>query len=116
MKPLIFFVALLSLPAAAHAADKKTAPAEAAKPAGKEVTLSGTLGCGKCAFHEAKQCQNVLKVKEAGKEVSYQVADNAVSKENHEQVCSGPKAATVKGTVSEAGGKKVVTPSEIKFD
>jgi Family of unknown function (DUF6370) len=102
---------------AARAADPKPAKAEAAKPAaGKEVTLKGTLGCAKCAFKEAKACQNVLKVKEGGKEVSYTLAKNAVSEENHEAVCSGTKPATVTGTVSEAGGKKVLTASAIKME
>jgi hypothetical protein len=101
---------------AARAAEPKPAKPAAAKPAGKEVTLTGTLGCAKCAFKEAKACQNVLKVKEGGKEVSYTLAKNAVSEENHEAVCSGTKPATVTGTVSEEGGKKILTASAIKVE
>lgn len=105
---------------AAVAADKaptKTstkAPAAkaAAKAAGPEVTLKGTMGCGKCAFHTADQCGNVLKVKDGGKETAYDLADNDMAKENH--VCSGTKEVTVKGTVSDKGGKKLLTASEIK--
>jgi hypothetical protein len=85
-------------------------------PKGKEVTLKGTLGCGKCAFKTTKECQNVLKVKEGGKDVSYTLAQNAVSKDNHEKICTGPKPATVKGTVADEGGKKTLTASEIKVD
>ena len=105
---------------AARAADDKPAKPKAAESgkaaAGKEVTLSGTFGCGKCSFKEAKQCQNVLKVKDGGKDVSYTLAKNAVSEDNHEAVCSTTKPATVTGTVSEEKGKKVLTASAIKFD
>ena len=106
---------------AARAADPKPAKAEAAKadakPAGKEVTLKGTFGCAKCSFKQADHCQNVIKVKDGGKEVTYEVAKNAVSDDNHETVCHSPgKQATVTGTVSKADGKNVVTASKIKFD
>jgi hypothetical protein len=89
--------------------------ASAAKP--KEVTLKGQLGCGKCSFKEASACQNVLKVKDAaGKETSYALADNDVSRANHEKVCGPASPATVTGTVSEKDGKKVLTASAITFD
>ena len=105
---------------AARAADDKPAKpkaAESAKPAGKEVTLAGTFGCGKCSFKEDKQCQNVLKVKEGAKTVRYEVAKNPVSDENHEAIChNAGKPAHVTGSVADAGGKKTITPSAIKFD
>lgn len=105
--------------AAAHAADKveKSATAEksAKKPAAGEVTLSGDMVCGKCTLHETKKCQNVLKVTEGTKETKYYLADNGTAKENHGHVCSGSSKATVKGSVSEEGGKKVLTASEIKY-
>jgi len=114
----LFFGSLLvvSLAASVQAADKKPAKAEAAAPAGKETVLTGTFGCAKCSFKEADKCQNVLKVKDGGKVTTYEVADNAVSQEHHEDVChaTAGKQATVKGTVSEVGGKKVVTATEIK--
>jgi hypothetical protein len=97
----------------------KAAPADAATAA---VTLTGTLGCGKCSFHEAKACQNVLKVKrphgakDGGKDDSYLLADNDVSRANHEKVCGPASPATVTGTISKAHGKKVLTATAIKFD
>ena len=113
----------LSLSAAARAADDKPAPAKADKAdkkKGKEVTLKGDLGCGKCNFKTTKECQNVLKVTEDGKDTMYYLADNSVSKENHEAVCSGTKPATVTGTVGDKGKgadkKKVLTASAIKID
>jgi len=116
---ILLLASFLIIPIAARAdsAEKKAAKTEAAKPAGKEVTLTGTFGCAKCSFKEAKACQNVLKVKKGGKEVTYELADNQVSKDHHEAICHDPgKPATVKGAVSEEGGKKVLTASDIKFN
>jgi hypothetical protein len=99
-------------------AEAKTTDSAAA-PKGKEVTLNGDLGCGKCNFKTTKECQNVLKVTDAGKDTLYYLAANSVSKENHSEVCSGTKPAMVKGVLSEEGKgahkKKVVTASEIKI-
>lgn len=89
---------------------------KAAKKAPGEVTLKGDMVCAKCALHEADTCQGVLKVKEEGKDVKYYLADNAVAHDNHGKVCGGSSPATVKGKVSEAGGKKVLTATEIKFE
>jgi hypothetical protein len=112
----------------AKAADHPPAaapPATAAAPtppakAGQEVTLKGELGCGKCSFKKTAACQNVLKVKEGGKDVMYFLAENAVSEDKHEAVCSGTKPATVTGTVAEEGKgakkKKVLTASAIKVE
>ena len=102
------------------AAEKPAAPAEekpaaAPAPKGKAVTLSGTMVCGKCALNETEKCQNVLKVTKAGKEEKYYLAANDVAEKNHEKVCSDEHKATVKGTVAEEAGKKVLTASSIKY-
>lgn len=114
---LLGVLLLAASPARADEAKPAKPPAAAAKPAApKEVTLTGTLGCAKCSFKESNACQNVLKVKESGKEVSYLVEKNSVIDAQHQELCgSERKSATVKGTVSEAGGKKVLNPSEVKF-
>ena len=117
----------LALSAGARAADK--APADKAPAAkaedtaaakGKEVTLSGDLGCGKCNFKTTKECQNVLKVSDGGKDVMYYLAKNDVSEKNHEAVCSGTKPAMVTGVLSEEGKgakkKKLLTASAIKIN
>jgi hypothetical protein len=98
-------------PAAVKPAEAVAAPAGAAKP----VTLKGTMTCGKCALNETEKCQNVLKVGKAGKEVKYYLAANDLSEKSHETVCSGEAKATVKGTVTEEGGKKTLTASSIKY-
>jgi len=127
MKQLTAFVMTVAfaftLSAGARAADK--APADKAPAAkadtakGKEVTLSGDLGCGKCNFKTTKECQNVLKVSESGKDVMYYLAKNDVSDKNHDEVCSGSKPATVTGVLSEEGKgakkKKVLTASAIQI-
>jgi hypothetical protein len=101
----VILAVLVFLAAVAHAAD--------AKP----VTLKGMLGCGKCSFHEAKACQNVLKVKTgANKEDTYVLTDNEVSRANHEKVCGPASPATVTGTVEVKKGKKLLTASAIVFD
>jgi hypothetical protein len=105
---------------AAPAAEKPAAPAAekpaaAPAPKGKAVTLSGTMVCGKCSLNETEKCQNVLKVTKAGKEEKYYLAANDVAEKNHEKVCSEEHKATVKGTVADEAGKKVLTASSIKY-
>lgn len=116
------FVAVLasaSLMARVSLAEDKPAAAAAEKPAkgtiGKAVTLKGTMTCGKCALAETEKCQNVLKVGKAGQEVKYYLAANDLAEKNHEQVCGGEAKATVKGTVAEEAGKKVLTATSIKY-
>jgi hypothetical protein len=127
MKQLSAFVMTLAfaftLSAGARAADKAPAAKAgdtAAAANGKEVTLSGDLGCGKCNFKTTKECQNVLKVSESGKDVMYYLAKNDVSDKNHDEVCSGSKPATVTGVVSDEGNgakkKKLLTASAIKIN
>jgi len=99
----------------APAASKEKTAAKVA-PAAGEVTLAGDMTCAKCGLHESAACQNVLKVKEGGKDVKYYMAKNAVADANHEKVCSTTAHATVTGKVSEEGGKKVITPSAVKID
>jgi hypothetical protein len=126
MKQLSAFVMSLAfaftLSAGASAADKAPAAkaGDTAAAKGKEVTLSGDLGCGKCNFKTTKECQNILKVSDGGKDVMYYLAKNDVSEQNHEAVCSGTKPATVTGVLSEEGKgakkKKVLTASAIKMN
>jgi hypothetical protein len=99
-------------------------PATPAATAAEEVTLKGTLGCGKCSFHEAKACENVLKVGDGAQVETYLLADNAVSQANHEKVCGPAAPATVTGTVSAPSTKpgakrdrrKLLTASRITFE
>jgi hypothetical protein len=83
--------------------------------ANKEVTLSGTLVCGKCKLHETAKCQNVLQVEKDGKTVNYYLTQNKVSKEFHENVCQNDgEKVTVTGKVSERDGKEILSATKIE--
>ena len=96
---IIALVGLLAIPA--FAADK-------------EVTITGEGKCGKCALHETAKCQNVIQTEENGKTVTYYLAQNAMSKDFHENLCKKSEKVTATGTVSEKDGKKILTVSKIE--
>ena len=87
--------------------------------AADEKTITGDGVCAKCALKEKPSCQNVVKVKEDGKEVKYYLVQNAVSKKAHngEGICSATTDAPVKlkvtGTVVEKDGKMELTATKI---
>jgi hypothetical protein len=82
----------------------------------KEVTLKGTIQCAKCALKEAKRCQTAIRVKEAGKEVTYYFDDKGNKEEYHEEVCGGAKVeGAVTGAVFEKDGKKWVKPTRVEY-
>lgn len=83
--------------------------------AAKEVTITGSMVCGKCTMHETKSCQNVVQVMKDGKTVNYYLVQNDTSKAAHEPICHGDsEKVTVTGTVEEKDGKEVLTPSKIE--
>jgi hypothetical protein len=83
--------------------------------AGKEITITGNMVCGKCSLHETKECQNVVQVTLDGKTVNYYLKQNDVSKAAHDPICGGSsEKVAVTGTVKEKGGKKVLTPTKIE--
>ena len=86
-------------------------------PAGKEITITGNMVCGKCTLHITKSCQNVVQVTKDGKTVNYFLVMNDVSKDKHDDVCGGgSEKVTVTGTLEEKDGKEVVTPTKIDVD
>lgn len=113
---LFALCAVLGLATSGVFAGKKAADTaqKTAKADSKEVTLKGEMTCAKCDLKETTKCQNALKVTEDGKEVTYLLADNAVSKNFHKQVCKAPKNnVSVTGTVTEKDGKKIITATKI---
>ena len=89
-------------------------PRTLAADASKEVTITGTMVCGKCTLHETKSCQNVVQVEKDGKTVNYYLKQNDVSKGMHEPICGGSsEKVTVTGTVKEKDGKEILTPTKI---
>ncbi len=84
--------------------------------ADKEVTLKGTIMCGKCELKQTKKCATLIKVKESDKDVIYWFDDKGNREEYHEEVCGGgKKEGTVIGTVFEKDGKKWVKPSKVEY-
>jgi hypothetical protein len=82
--------------------------------ASKEVTITGSMVCGKCTLHESKSCQNVVQVEKDGKTVNYYLKQNDVSKAAHDPICGGSsEKVTVTGTVTEKDGKEMMTPTKI---
>src|SRR5208283_1460139 len=87
----------------------------AADAAGKVVTITGSMVCGKCTLHETTSCQNVVQVQQDGKTVNYYLDQNDVSKASHKAICGGDsEKVTVTGTVTEKDGKEMMTPTKIE--
>ena len=80
----------------------------------KEVTLKGTITCAKCDLKLADKCETVIKVEKDGKDVVYYF-DSASHKKNHGKICQTPMPGTVKGTVSEKDGKKMIKVTQVTF-
>ena len=82
--------------------------------AADEVTLKGDMVCARCYLNkpDAKECQDVLLVKEQGATVEYYVTKNKVSQDSGE-ACTDKIPATIVGTVSEQDGRKWITASKI---
>jgi RecG-like helicase len=95
----------LALVTGVRAADEK----------GKEVTLKGTITCAKCDLKKENSCMTVIVVKKNGEDVVYYL-DRKAHKANHKQICQTPKEGTVKGTVSEKDGKKIITAKKVTFN
>jgi len=80
-----------------------------------EVTITGSMVCGKCTLHETKECENVVQVEKDGKTVNYYLKQNDVSKKAHDPICGGTaEKVTVTGTVKEKDGKEMMTPTKIE--
>jgi hypothetical protein len=72
------------------------------------VTVTGKVMCAKCTLKkaDAKECQDVLVVKDAqGAVAEYYLVKNDVQKK-FGHVCTGEKPATVTGIVTVKDGKK----------
>jgi hypothetical protein len=84
--------------------------------AAADTTLTGSVMCAKCTLKkaDAKECQDVLVVKDAnGEAKEYYVAKNDVS-EKFGHTCRGEKPAVVTGTVAEKDGKTWITATKME--
>ena len=81
-----------------------------------DSSLTGNIMCAKCALKkaDAKECQDVLVVKDATSEAKeYYLTKNAVL-EKFGHTCKGEKAAIVTGAVTEKDGKMWLTATKIE--
>jgi Family of unknown function (DUF6370) len=80
-----------------------------------QVTITGSMVCGKCTLHLTKECQDVVQVEKDGKTVNYFLTQNDVSKAAHDPICDpgSSEKVTVTGTVTEKDGKEIMTPTKI---
>ncbi len=77
-------------------------------------TFKGEMVCAKCYLNkpDAKECQDVLLVKDGGATTEYYITKNKVSEESGE-ACTQAIPAVVIGTVKETDGRKWLTASKI---
>lgn len=84
--------------------------------AAEDKTITGEAKCAKCSLKEAKDCQNVVAVKEGDKTVNYYMdMKNPIAKANHAKAgfCKAEKNVKVTGEVTEKDGKKFIAPTAI---
>ena len=111
MKHLKLTIALL----AGLAVIGLTTPAYAANK--KDVTITGTALCAKCALHKIDHCQTVVQTTENGKTTTYWLTGKE-AKNFHHNICTSQKGekVTVTGTLKEKGGKEMLHATKIKAD
>jgi quinolinate synthase len=83
--------------------------------ADKDVTITGTALCAKCALHQSDKCQTVVQATHDGKTVTYYLTGKE-AKAFHKNICqsmSGEKV-TVTGTVTEKDGKEMLKATKIE--
>lgn len=81
----------------------------------KETTLTGKGECAKCSLGKTKACQMALTVKEDGKEKTYLLENNDITKAFHKNICKEDKEVKVTGTVKEVDGKKVIEAKKVEL-
>ena len=83
--------------------------------ADKEQTLTGKGECAKCSLGKTKTCQMAITVKEDGKDQTYLLANNDVTKAFHKNICQDSKEVSVTGTIKEEDGKKVIEAKKVEI-
>jgi len=79
----------------------------------KEVELTGTGLCAKCALEETEECTTAIVAEKDGEEVTFYIKKNEVERAFHSKVCQGKHNITAKGTVSEEDGQHYLEATEL---
>jgi len=80
-----------------------------------QVTLTGTMVCGKCKLHITQECQDVLQVQKDGKTVNYFLIQNPLAKDFHPKICQNDgEKVIVTGVAKEYHGKEWLTATKIE--
>ena len=79
----------------------------------KEQTFTGKGECAKCALKKADSCQMAITVKEEGKDKTYLLENNKVTKDYHSNICQSEKKVKVVGTFKEVDGQKIIVAKKI---
>lgn len=85
-----------------------------ASAADKEQTFTGKGECAKCALKKAESCQMAITVKEEGKDKTYLLENNDVTKAYHKNICQTDKKVKVVGTFKEVDGQKIIVAKKIE--
>ncbi len=80
----------------------------------KEQTFTGKGECAKCALDKADSCQMAITVKEDGKDKTYLLENNAVTKAYHKNICKSEKKVKVIGTFKEKDGEKIIVAKKVE--
>ncbi len=82
--------------------------------ADKEVTMEGTVVCGKCELKKSAKCEVAFLVKKGDTTTTYWF-DKDASGKYHDDVCQETKAGKVTGTVKKVGDKMVLTVTKLEY-
>ncbi len=121
MKSFKLILMTISISVAMFSANAEEKNKKAAKTGNtaKELTVKGTIMCGKCTLKKTDACQAALQVKRKGKdgkEVTRVILlkNDAVTKAFHKKICGGDKiAVAVTGKFEGKGKKRVIVASKI---
>lgn len=111
LRSLLMFAAVAAIGCSSSGVATADPPAP-----GQEVTVTGTLMCGKCKLKTEgfKECVNALQVKEGDKTVTYFLQDQGNSEDYHECGKGEKPGVTVAGLLSEKDGKKWIKPTKVE--
>ena len=121
MKSFKLILTTVSISVAIFSANAEEKNKKAAKTGNtaKELSVKGTIMCGKCTLKETDVCQAALQVKRKGKdgkEVTRVVLlkNDAVTMAFHKKICGGDKiAVAVTGKFEGEGKKRLLIANKI---